>query len=167
MFYVITIMAAALFSYGFMEKKKENGVKTPLGIESMGRGTLEGPLPDFIPSPEFMKEVFDQEEFLLLRKRMEDLEGTLFKSLLSWQEEKKVLLENLEGLQHKTKDLEQKESHLRGGGSLPLKKEMPPHIRAVVNYEREGRSLEEIVVLTKMNKGEVLLLQNLSKHYEA
>ena len=45
------------------------------------------------------------------------------------------------------------------------KKPMPDHIRKVMEYEKEGLSIQEIANITRMNKGEVLLLRNLSKHY--
>jgi len=45
------------------------------------------------------------------------------------------------------------------------KKPMPDHIRKVMDYEKEGLSIQEIANITRMNKGEVLLLRNLSKHY--
>lgn len=45
------------------------------------------------------------------------------------------------------------------------KKPMPDNIRKVMDYEKEGLSIQEIANITRMNKGEVLLLRNLSKHY--
>lgn len=47
----------------------------------------------------------------------------------------------------------------------PRKKPMPDNIRAIVDYEKQGLSVQEIVNITRMKKGEVLLLKNLSKHY--
>lgn len=51
------------------------------------------------------------------------------------------------------------------GEAAPKKKPMPDNIRAIVDYERQGLSVQEIVNVTRMKKGEVLLLKNLSKHY--
>ncbi|WP_312651429.1 hypothetical protein [Proteiniclasticum sp.] len=45
------------------------------------------------------------------------------------------------------------------------KKPVPDNIRSVMDYEDEGLSVEEIAKITRMKKGEVLLLKNLSKHY--
>lgn len=45
------------------------------------------------------------------------------------------------------------------------KKPMPDNIRKVMDYEEEGLSIQQIANVTRMNKGEVLLLRNLSKHY--
>lgn len=45
------------------------------------------------------------------------------------------------------------------------RKPMPDNIRAIADYEMQGLSVQEIVNVTKMKKGEVLLLKNLSKHY--
>ncbi|HSP47131.1 MAG TPA: hypothetical protein VLN47_03535, partial [Clostridiaceae bacterium] len=45
------------------------------------------------------------------------------------------------------------------------RKPMPDNIRAIADYEKQGLSVQEIVNVTRMKKGEVLLLKNLSKHY--
>ncbi len=49
--------------------------------------------------------------------------------------------------------------------NVPEKKPVPDNIRAVMEYEEQGLSVQEIAKITRMKKGEVLLLQNLSKHY--
>ncbi len=183
MIYYISIMAAGLFIYGLTAKKKGTLHMSQEESDPMGVKDEDVLILNPLDHEKLMEEIFDQEEFLLLRKRMEDLEGTLFKNILSWQEEKERLLERVELVQadHVLKMNEFKEKldrdhenelkNQRNGESqekkVLVKKEMPPHIRAVVDYEKEGKSLQEIAVLTKMNKGEVLLLRNLSKHYEA
>ena len=49
---------------------------------------------------------------------------------------------------------------------MPGKKPVPDNIRAVMEYEEQGLSVQEIAKITRMKKGEVLLLRNLSKHYK-
>jgi hypothetical protein len=48
---------------------------------------------------------------------------------------------------------------------VPKRKPMPDNIRAIADYEKQGLSVQEIANVTRMKKGEVLLLKNLSKHY--
>lgn len=48
---------------------------------------------------------------------------------------------------------------------LPETKPIPENIKAILEYENKGLSVQEIANQTHMNKGEVLLLQNLAKHY--
>ncbi|HCW74033.1 MAG TPA: hypothetical protein DHM90_09840 [Clostridiaceae bacterium] len=50
--------------------------------------------------------------------------------------------------------------------NVPEKKPVPDNIRAVMEYEEQGLSVQEIAKITRMKKGEVLLLRNLSKHYK-
>lgn len=187
MFYIITLMSIALIVYGFNMKKSQaqnsiEGLSVKGEKEAMG---LEKVKPmSAIDHEKFMEEIFEREEFLLLRSRVEDVEGALFRNLLTWQEEKDVLLKKIEMMEknHKVqmnnlrdtlmdeRDLSLKKSRRDAEDVdeiILTKKIMPPHIRAVVEYEKEGRSVSEIANLTKMNKGEVLLLKNLSKHYEA
>ncbi|HSL86979.1 MAG TPA: hypothetical protein VK861_08605, partial [Bacteroidales bacterium] len=48
--------------------------------------------------------------------------------------------------------------------SLP-EKSIPDNIRAFMEYEDQGMTVQQIASITRRNKGEVLLLKNLSKHY--
>ncbi len=183
MIYFISMLAVGIFIYGYLEMKKGNLIS---GEEELG-STIEGNEEVIIHNPldheKLMEEIFDQEEFLLLRKRVEDLEGTLFQNLLSWQEEKEKLLDRVASVQEENviklnefkeklalahqQDQEVRQLREPLEKKVLMKKEMPPHIRAVVDYEKEGKTVQEIAALTKMNKGEVLLLRSLSKHYEA
>ena len=182
MLYIIALVAIALFIYGFQMKKNQGLEKeTTIAEVALEKSDLNPGIADF-DHEKFMDEIFEREEFLLLRARVEDVEGALFRNLLTWQEEKTELLEKMEAMEkshevqmEKMEDAminidfypgeELKEKEISEGKSE--KKVMPPHIRAVVELEKEGKSLSEIATLTKMNKGEVLLLKNLSKHYEA
>lgn len=79
-----------------------------------------------------------------------------FKEVLD-KEESKVISEKisieLTAEKEEAEDLESK------------KKPMPDNIRKVMDYEDEGLSIQQIANVTRMSKGEVLLLRNLSKHY--
>lgn len=112
----------------------------------------------------------ENEMILDLRHRMEELEGTVFESIMNWQMERKGFLERLEGetptaveedVPVVTEVSETPEDSLKA----PEKKPMPDNIRAVVDYEDQGLSVQEIANITRMKKGEVLLLRSLSKHY--
>lgn len=183
MLYIIALVAIALFVYGVQMKKNQASGKDTKMTEVTREESTFSPGIDPLDHEKLMEEVFDREEFLLLRARVEDVEGTLFRNLLAWQEEKAKLLEKMEAMENshgiqmtKMEDaminiefypVDEHKVKKNMSESTLAKKVMPPHIRAVVEYEKEGKSLSEIATLTKMNKGEVLLLKNLSKHYEA
>lgn len=88
-------------------------------------------------------------------------------------QDKKVEKENIEKLEVKEKKSEkavaednEEIAETDVSSSLESKKKpMPDNIRKVMDYEKEGLSIQEIANITRMNKGEVLLLRNLSKHY--
>lgn len=107
-----------------------------------------------------------EEDFMDLEDRMETLEKTLFDQLMSWEEEKQMLLQQLD--RDKVNTEEKEEQRLEEVEVEPVKekKPMPDHIRVILDYEREGFSVEEIAKKAGINKGEVLLLKNLSKHYK-
>lgn len=46
-----------------------------------------------------------------------------------------------------------------------IKKNMPDNIKLILDYEKRGLDIQQIVKKTGMNKGEVLLLKDLSKNY--
>lgn len=122
-----------------------------------------------------------------LNDRMEELEKTLFEQLLKWQVEKEALIEKLEVKIPERMEDHQDSAHAHeisktvegitaeepaahkntpGENELPLMKPVPDNIRAVMEYEEQGLSVQEIAKVTRMKKGEVLLLRNLSKHYK-
>lgn len=89
-------------------------------------------------------ELDDDSVSVELMDRLEQLEQMIFESFLNEEEKKAAELIKKTSTECKP---------------------MPDSIRTIVEYERRGFSVQEIVNITKMNKGEVLLLKNLSKHY--
>jgi len=87
-----------------------------------------------------------------MKNRMEQMEQLLFESLLKQEE---IRMEDFE--EHEEPAVQEEAPAVR--------KPMPDNMRTVVEYEKEGLNTQEIANLTRMNKGEVLLLKNLSKHY--
>lgn len=107
-----------------------------------------------------------EEDFMDLEDRLETLEKTLFDQLMSWEEEKQALLLQLTGDQGSLATEEEQILEEIEVAPVKEKRPMPDHIRAILVYEREGLSVEEIAKKAGINKGEVLLLKNLSKHYK-
>lgn len=95
---------------------------------------------------------FESEE---LMNRMEQLEQLVFQSLLR-QEEAKTDEPAEQVPEQKAATPEQ---------PAASRKPMPDNVREILEYENQGLSIQEIANITRMNKGEVLLLKNLSKHY--
>jgi hypothetical protein len=95
-------------------------------------------------------EIYNMEE---LENRVEQLEQLLFQSLVKQEENKS------NGIVENEEEVSLPEE------APPARQPMPDNIKAIIDYENEGLSLQEIVNITRMNKGEVLLLKNLSKHY--
>jgi hypothetical protein len=95
---------------------------------------------------------FESEE---LMNRMEQLEQLVFQSLLR-QEEAKA--------EEPAEQVPEKKAETTVEPAAP-RKPMPDNVRAILEYENQGLSIQEIANITRMNKGEVLLLKNLSKHY--
>lgn len=94
---------------------------------------------------------FESEE---LMNRMEQLEQLVFQSLLRQEEAKEEPAEQVP---------EQKAAAPEE--PAVSRKPMPDNVREILEYENQGLSVQEIANITRMNKGEVLLLKNLSKHY--
>jgi hypothetical protein len=95
---------------------------------------------------------FESEE---LMNRMEQLEQLVFQSLLRKEEVKAE------------ETAEQAPEPKAAAPEEPPapKRPMPDNVREILEYENQGLSIQEIANITRMNKGEVLLLKNLSKHY--
>ena len=96
--------------------------------------------------------VFESYGMEEMKNRMEQLEQLLFESLVK---QEAIKMEDCE--EHKEPAVPEEAASAR--------KPMPDSMRTVVEYEKEGLNVQEIANLTRMNKGEVLLLKNLSKHY--
>jgi len=109
-----------------------------------------------------------------LNKRMDQLQKLVFESLLVKEELKSA--ENMEVFEGKAQGFEDQtiapEQMEKPAPIVELKevilsqtKPIPENIKAMMEYESKGLSVQEIANQTHMNKGEVLLLQNLAKHY--
>lgn len=70
---------------------------------------------------------------------------------------------NMEALAEETAAAEES---LKAEETVPEKKPVPDNIKVIMDYEEQGLSVQEIAKITRMKKGEVLLLRNLSKHYK-
>ena len=168
MFYFLLIVGAGLMSFGLHIRKNEATSAIFLEEEQ-----FFNPVHKETPAVESMS-MPENEMLLDLRHRMEELEGTLFESLMNWQMERKGLLERLEGktlyaLEEEDVTAVAEETEVTdipdASVKTPEKKPMPDNIRTVVDYEDQGLSVQEIANITRMKKGEVLLLRSLSKHY--
>lgn len=95
---------------------------------------------------------FESEE---LMNRMEQLEQMVFQSLLRLEEAK---------TDEPAEQVPEQKAETPEEPAAP-RKPMPDNVRAILEYENQGLSIQEIANITRMNKGEVLLLKNLSKHY--
>lgn len=176
MFYFLLIAGAGLISFGLHLRRNELSLDLSISEDLVFNGQeKEVRVHEAHGMPE-------KELMLDLRHRMEELEGTLFESLMKWELERKELLERLEKepaaaiLQEapaaslKTDATEVTEvteaPEITGpSGNTPERKPMPDNIKAIVEYEEEGLTVQEIANITRMKKGEVLLLRSLSKHY--
>jgi hypothetical protein len=96
-------------------------------------------------------ETYSMEE---LENRVELLEQLLFQSFVKQEENKSE-----EIVEHEEEKIIPPEE------APPVRQPMPDNIKAIIDYENQGLSIQEIANITRMNKGEVLLLKNLSKHY--
>lgn len=90
--------------------------------------------------------------------RLERLENLLFQSLVSREEMKAEASDEAGEAAAPEKPASPEEQQIK-------KQPMPDSVKAVLEYESQGLSLQEIANITRMDKGEVLLLKNLSKHY--
>jgi len=109
-----------------------------------------------------------------LNNRIDQLQKLLFESLLVKEENRlgenrKVLEEKALSFGDQTSEPEQVEKSVviedYKEVIMANTKPMPENIKAMLEYESKGLSVQEIANQTHMNKGEVLLLQNLAKHY--
>ncbi|MFH5834835.1 hypothetical protein ACHAL6_02005 [Proteiniclasticum sp. C24MP] len=176
MFYFLLFTGTALILYGIMGiiKERDLGRQPFLQVEHTSE--------DAVSRVRTREE--DQESVRDLTDRMAEMEKSLFDHLLKWQMEKKELLEKMEtgsastekqSTEDVSSDLimeevrkvpdEILEEKIEEQEEPSKKKPMPENIRRVLDYEEEGLSVQEIANITRMKKGEVLLLRNLSKHY--
>ncbi|MBO1265384.1 hypothetical protein J3A84_10110 [Proteiniclasticum sp. SCR006] len=176
MFYFLLFTGTALILYGFMGIRRERNQSMQLFLK----------LQDAIDEPASREESVekDQEKIRDLTDRMAEMEKSLFDHLLKWQMEKKELLEKMDtgnavmekpsteadysdftGIEEKMVLVESIEEPVEEEAELAKKKPMPENIRKILDYEEEGLSVQQIANVTRMKKGEVLLLKNLSKHY--
>jgi len=135
MFYILMLTGSGLILLGLNNRRIQKRF-----LPSAGFAAAE-PVPASVS--------FDLEE---LEGRMEQLERLMFQSMVNREEEKAEAAS------------EPVEAAAAGEPQVP-KQPMPDNVRAVLDYESQGLSLQEIANITRMNKGEVLLLKNLSKHY--
>lgn len=100
----------------------------------------------FVPPPRSLREE-ELTELKELNHRVKALEKLVFESLLTRETEKAA------------------EETIVPEVKLPEKKPMPESMRTVVELEKAGHGVQEMVAATGMKKGEILLLLSLSKHY--
>lgn len=100
----------------------------------------------FVPPPRSLREE-ELTELKELNHRVKALEKLVFESLLTRETEKAA------------------EETIAPEVKLPEKKPMPESMRTVVEMEKAGHGVQEMVAATGMKKGEILLLLSLSKHY--
>jgi hypothetical protein len=100
----------------------------------------------FVPAPRSFRQE-ELEELKELNLRMKALEKLVFESLLTRETEKAA------------------EEIVQPEEKQPEKKPMPESMRTVVEMEKAGHGVQEMVAATGMKKGEILLLLSLSKHY--
>jgi len=175
MFYFLLIAGAGLISFGLHLRRNELSLDLSISEDMVFNGQekeVRGQDSLDMPGKELMED---------LRHRMEELEGTLFENLMKWELERKELLERLEKepaaavLQEEPAEIMTQAAELTEvmeaavipgpSGNMPERKPMPDNIKAIVEYEEEGLTVQEIANITRMKKGEVLLLRSLSKHY--
>lgn len=100
----------------------------------------------FVPPLRSLREE-ELTELKELNHRVKALEKLVFESLLTRETEKAA------------------EETIVPEVKLPEKKPMPESMRTVVELEKAGHGVQEMVAATGMKKGEILLLLSLSKHY--
>lgn len=119
-----------------------------LGLSAKRQEVLEIPEREmaFVPAPRSFRQE-ELEELKELNLRMKALEKLVFESLLTRETEKAA------------------EEIVQPEEKQPEKKPMPESMRTVVEMEKAGHGVQEMVAATGMKKGEILLLLSLSKHY--
>jgi hypothetical protein len=142
MFYVLILLGFGFILLGTYIRKKQTTDEHFQPVIAVNAAVSK----DYNQAPE----IYNMEE---LENRVEQLEQLLFQSLVKQEENKS------NGIVENEEEISQPEE------APPGRQPMPDNIKAIIDYENEGLSLQEIVNITRMNKGEVLLLKNLSKHY--
>jgi hypothetical protein len=138
-FYILVLLGSACILLGFSNRRIQKQYGLPEGFAA----AEPVPVPESIDTAE-------------LKSRVEQLEKLVFQNLVIREEEKaETAAEAEEPAVH-----EEAAAHEEA-----QRQPMPDSVRAVLDYESQGLSLHEIANITRMNKGEVLLLKNLSKHY--
>ncbi len=109
-----------------------------------------------------------------LNDRIDQLQKLVFESLMAKEENRvaektEIFEEKASGIEEKTLKPEHDDKPLEMVSDkeveVPEAMPIPENIKAILEYENQGLSVQEIAKQTHMNKGEVLLLQNLAKHY--
>jgi hypothetical protein len=142
MFYVLILLGFGFILLGTYIRKKQTTDEHFQPVNAVNVAVSK----DYNQAPE----IYSMEE---LENRVEQLEQLLFQSLVKQEENKS------DGIVENEEEVSLPED------APPVRQPMPDNIKAIIDYENEGLSLQEIVNITRMNKGEVLLLKNLSKHY--
>lgn len=159
MFYFSLLLGGGLILLGLQKRKAERN-------------------PDQTQSKEMSMDkqdkLVDSSGFYELNDRIDQLQKLVFESLMAKEENR--LSEKTEIFEEKASGIEDeiaKPEHDDKPLDIVSNKEveapetmmMPENIKAILEYENQGLSIQEIAKQTHMNKGEVLLLQNLAKHY--
>ena len=159
MFYFLVLLGGGFIFLGLQKRKKELNLKN-MPLETRVADERDQPV--------------DASGFRELNDRIDQLQRLVFESLMAKEEHK--LGEKTEIFEEKATRLEEKipipeevKKPLYGRNKkevkLPETKPIPENVKAILEYEKQGLSVQEIANQTHMDKGEVLLLQNLAKHY--
>jgi hypothetical protein len=141
MFYKLMLLGSVLVMLGLVNRRIQRTAAPSQDLVQAEAGTSAG------------SSALDE-----MNGRLERLENLLFQSLVSREEMKAEASEEAGEAAAPEKPASPEEQ--------PIKKQpMPDSVKAVLEYESQGLSLQEIANITRMDKGEVLLLKNLSKHY--
>lgn len=159
MFYFLVLLGGGLILFGLQIRKKEKS-HGGLPLKAMGAVEVNKPV--------------DSSGLHELNDRIDQLQKLVFESLMAKEEHR--LRDNMEIFEDKVKSIDEEmeeaeqfekpvENRNNKEVKLPKIKPIPENIKAILEYENQGLSVQEIANQTHMNKGEVLLLQNLAKHY--
>ncbi|MBF7096301.1 hypothetical protein [Alkalibacter mobilis] len=165
MFYFLIILGGALTFGGFIKRNYEDKSDANYAMEYIQ-----------------VEEEFKSEELNDLKTRLNELEKTVFTSLMVLENMKKnesrpeeINDEQIEvsGIKFEIEEDEKKlndrsktvEKLEKQSDILIAKKEMPDNIKSFLDYESKGLNIQEIANVMGIKKGEVLLLKNLSRHY--
>lgn len=159
MFYFLLLMGGGFILLG-LKKRKMEGNPDRMQFVTVGADEQDKPV--------------DSSGLNELNNRIDQLQKLVFESLLVKEESR--LGENRKVLEEKALSFDvtiSEPEHFEKPVDvvdlkevlLPETKQIPENIKAILEYENKGLSVQEIANQTHMNKGEVLLLQNLAKHY--